>query len=71
MPAWPFVFYRLTVKIGTLGERLLLGEAVIQTQTERVGSALCGSCMLSRANMQRYWIIRSNESANSSPLALM
>jgi hypothetical protein len=37
----------------------------------QVGAASCGSCMLSRANMQRYWTIRSNESANSSPLALM
>ena len=26
MPAWPFVFYCLTVKIGTLGERPLLAR---------------------------------------------
>src|SRR6266403_1264403 len=27
MPAWPFVFYCLTVKIGTLGERPLLAQS--------------------------------------------
>jgi hypothetical protein len=37
MPAWPFVFYCLTVKIGTLGKRPLLPDIVEKLGVEADG----------------------------------
>ena len=50
MPAWPFVFYCLTVKIGTLGERPLLAQSGRFASEPEAVALDCALRFESRAN---------------------
>jgi len=60
MPAWPFVFYCLTAKIGTLGERPVctenLNPGIVVMESAEGGERFDASGPLNRTRNRRIFV---------------